>query len=160
MPELPRESEDRRAKRGEYFAVLKRLERTKAFFDSVWDIQPRVMALFGTQTKEIFLELHQARQQVEISAGLLFQRVMRDAGITLNEDTQKLRAQQRADLFALEAPLAEEGNRVGVKLLSFGDRMEALCRPIVERGYRQESGLIHRLLGGVCGENSAIMYLT
>ena len=62
MPGKPGEPEERRAKRGEYFAVLKRIEKTKDFFDSVWKLQPRFITLFGAETEETFLILHKARR--------------------------------------------------------------------------------------------------
>lgn len=98
MPNRPGEPEDRRATRGEFYAVLKRIENHKDFFESVWKIQPRMMALFGSKTEEIFLELHKARQQVEVSAGLLLQHFVEELDGPRNADTKKLRDKQRADI--------------------------------------------------------------
>jgi hypothetical protein len=136
MPERPGEPEDRRAMRGQYFAVLKRMEKTKEFFDSVWKVQPRVMALFGQDVEAIFLKFHEARRQIEVSAGLLWQDASRDFERVLDEDDKKLKAQQRADICGAYGSRAAEGDRVGAQLQSFRNEIESLCRPVVERGYR------------------------
>jgi len=43
----------------------KRLEESRDFFDRVWKIQPRCMALFGSEVEEIFRILHVARLHFE-----------------------------------------------------------------------------------------------
>jgi hypothetical protein len=136
MPIRHGESDQKRAQRGEFFAVLKRIERNKEFFDSVWKIQPRVMALFGPETEGIFLQLHEARRNIEVSAGLLFQHYVDELELGRNADTKRLRDRQKADINTAYADFEETGSKVSAKLEAFRDRMEVLCRPVVERGYR------------------------
>lgn len=135
MPVSPGESESRRGRRGGYYAVLKRIERNREFFESVWKIQPRVMALFGREAENIFGLLHEARRNIEVSAGLLFAHFDEEAEGRENEDTKRLRRRQRQDVSWAE-DLDETESKVPAKLLSFRERMEALCRPVVERGYK------------------------
>jgi len=136
MPERSGESDDSRGRRGKYFAVLERLQRNGEFFKSIWNIQPRMMALFGPDVEEIFLELHKVRRQIEVSAGLLYQHYISEIGITPTADTKKLRREQLEDIDWAEASAAEGGDRVKEKLAVFQAKMERLCRPIVEKGYR------------------------
>jgi hypothetical protein len=136
MANHPGENDDERARRGKYFAVLRRIERNSEFFKEVWRVQPRVMALFGAETEAIFREMHEARRQMEVSAGLLFQRFREERGRRPTEDLEKLRQQQLEDIDWAEASGAENGDRIGAKLSAFREKMEKLCRPIVERGYR------------------------
>jgi hypothetical protein len=131
------ESEDERARRGKYFAVMRRIERNNEFFKEVFRVEPRVMALFGADTEDIFCELHEARRQMEVSAGLLFQHFREERERQLTNDTKKLRRKQLEDIDWAEASGAEEGDRIGAKLTVFREKMEKLCRPIVERGYRE-----------------------
>jgi hypothetical protein len=137
MPEIPGENADERARRGQYFAVLRRIERNGEFFKEVFRVEPRVMALFGAETEDIFCELHEARRQMEVSAGLLFQHFRQERQKQLTEDTKRLRQEQLEDIDWAEASGADKGDRIGAKLTAFRDRMEKLCRPIVERGYRE-----------------------
>jgi hypothetical protein len=136
MPGRSGESEDIRAVRGKYFAVLRRVERNSEFFRSIWNIQPRMMALFGPDVEAIFLELHEARRQMEVSAELLLSNFVRERGLTLTDENKKLKERQIEDIDWAEASAAEGGDRIGAKLLAFRAGMEKLCRPIVEKGYR------------------------
>ena len=136
MPERPGEPEERRSARGKYYAVLKRLERNSDFFKGMWNVQPRVMALLGAETERIFRELHEARRQIEVSAGLLYRDFSNEVGAELTEDTKKLREQQREDIDWAEAAIREDGDRIGAKLTVFLRGIEMLCRPVVERGNR------------------------
>jgi hypothetical protein len=129
------ESTDDRSTRGKYFAVMKRIEHNNEFFKAVWNVQPRVMALFGRETEAIFREMHEARRQIEVSAGLLYMHFLDEKGADLTADTKKLRKQQLQDIDWAEASGAADGDRIGAKLTKFQTKMEELCRPIVERGY-------------------------
>ena len=134
MPGISGESDDERARRGKYFGVMRRIERNSEFFKEVWRVQPRVMALFGADTEAIFREMHQARRQMEVSAGLLLQHFREERHQQLTEDTKRLRQEQREDIDWAEASGGEKGDRIGAKLVAFREKMEKLCRPIVERG--------------------------
>jgi hypothetical protein len=47
MPRRPEESDDQWSRRGTYYAIYKRIEAHRDFFDRVWKLQPRFMAAFG-----------------------------------------------------------------------------------------------------------------
>jgi hypothetical protein len=53
------------------YAVLKRMDNNHEFFERVFDIEPRFMAIFGVETEEIFAELYDAKRTVGTAAGAL-----------------------------------------------------------------------------------------
>jgi hypothetical protein len=111
MSALSGESEDERGRRGKYFAVMHRIEMNSEFFKAVWNVQPRFMALFGAETETIFREMHEARRQIEVSAGLLYQHFREEKLGQMTADTKKLRTRQREDIDWAEASAAEGGDR-------------------------------------------------
>lgn len=95
------------------------------------------MALFGAETERIFREVYEERRQVEVSAGLLYRDFTSEVGLELTEDTKRWRSQRREDIDWAEASGAEDGDRIAAKLTVFLTGMELLCRPIVDRAYRE-----------------------
>jgi hypothetical protein len=81
MPQVFGDDDHKRTRRGSYYAIRKRLEAHKEFFESVWEVHAKCMAMFGPQVEEIFLELHQARRGVEIAIEALI-RHLDDAPMT------------------------------------------------------------------------------
>lgn len=71
MPEMPGENEDKRRSRGPFYAVLKRIEGHRDFFNRAWKLQIRCGALFGQKAEDALLLLQKARREVEVSAGML-----------------------------------------------------------------------------------------
>src|SRR5262249_25405143 len=59
--------------RAPFYAILKRIEASKDFFDRAWKLQARCMALFGPGIEETFLLLQTARREIEVSAAMLLQ---------------------------------------------------------------------------------------
>src|SRR5439155_9886047 len=55
MKQEPGDTEERRNRRGPFYAAVKRIQTNKEFFDRVWHVQPRCMALFGPKVEETFL---------------------------------------------------------------------------------------------------------
>src|ERR1700730_7878670 len=54
MSECSGDDQHKRNRRGTYYAVLNRIKAHRNFFESVWDIQPACMAVFGPAIEEIF----------------------------------------------------------------------------------------------------------
>src|SRR5260370_28842815 len=52
--------------------MLKRIEAQKEFFERAWKIQVRCTALFGPNVEEVFLLMHRARREIEVSAEMLW----------------------------------------------------------------------------------------
>jgi hypothetical protein len=132
MPRRPGESDDRWHLRGNYYGVHKRIEAHKDFFDRVWQLQPRFMAAYGPQTEEIFELLHQCRRDIQVSAIMLSQE-----DTTYRDPTpkvQELLNQARRDLWST-GNFEPEKDVVSRRLEDFRERMEKLCRPIIDREY-------------------------
>jgi len=132
MPEGYGSEVDRNA-RGPFYAILKRIDAHKEFFERAWKIQVRCTALFGPHVEEIFLLMHRARREIEVSAEML----LRDPRPSV-ETPQNLQTWDRfrADVWPTYGSMASGGDRVGQKLSDFRAKMEDLCRPIIDRQYR------------------------
>ena len=124
MPEDISETEDQRKSRGEFYAILKRINLNKDYFERVWKLQPRCMAMFGASVEEIFLLLHRARREVEVAAQMFASKMH------LSDD---MRAKLEHDVWEMGEPAAD---RVGKKLADFRTRTEGLCKPIIDRDLR------------------------
>lgn len=130
MPEELGETDAERTRRGGIYAVQKRIERNKDFFDHVWELQPKFMAVFGQGTEQIFWLLHTARRDIEVACNMTLW--MKEPDRESKED-RDLWVQMRQDIWSSTGASAKEGDRVGRKLEEFRSRIEALCRPIVDR---------------------------
>jgi hypothetical protein len=145
MPQNTGDNEDKRSRRGPFYAVSKRIQANKEFFKSVWDVQPACMAIFGAEIQDTFIELHKARRAVEVACQMLYNHV---DDVPLVPDPQKSLWQQlRADICGAEGVLTKEGDRVGRRLTAFKDGIERVCQPAVKhrigkrrRPWRKASG--------------------
>jgi len=84
-----------------------------------------------------FSELHKARRDIEIACEMLI-RHLEDAPMNPDRNAD-LWQQFRADLCGAEGALSKEGDRVGRRISAFKDGIEALCRPVLDRGIGRES---------------------
>jgi hypothetical protein len=55
MPAKPGDSEQLRNARAPFYAILKRIEANRDFFDRAWKLQVRCTALFGPDVEETFI---------------------------------------------------------------------------------------------------------
>ena len=69
MPQWDGDTDEKRQRRGPFFASIKRINANKEFFERVWRAQPRCMALFGPKVEETFLKLHQATAPGDAGVG-------------------------------------------------------------------------------------------
>jgi hypothetical protein len=127
MP-VQHESEERRNARGPFYAMLKRIEMNKEYFDRAWKLQVRCTAIFGPEVEETFLLLQKARREVEVSAGMLYRNPEPDFKSSDNLETWN---SFRADVWPAYGKLAKA---------DFKDRLEKLCRPVIDREYGTKSG--------------------
>jgi len=125
-------TEEQRNARGPFYAILKRIEANKDFFDRAWKMQVRCTALFGPEVEEIFLLMHRARRKIEVSAGML----LHDPEPTLkSQGNLETWDRFRADVWPAYGHVAKGGDEVGQMLSDFKGKMENLCRPIIDREY-------------------------
>lgn len=128
------ESDDAWSRRGPYYAVLKRIEAHKDFFERVFKLQPRCMAVFGESADKIFLLMHQSRRNIEVSAQML---CWQD-GLP-----SELKEQMRRDVTDRKEFEAEK-DEVGRKLREFRAQAHSLCQPIIDQEYREKESLRFR----------------
>ena len=128
VPKQPEETDEDVRRRAPYYAVLKRVYDNRDFFDAVWKLQPRCMAMFERTAEDIFRLMHEARRDIEISAQMLSRKEARW--------NQEQREQMEWDIWD-HADVYPERDRVGKKLVEFQARIEALCRPIVDEEGRK-----------------------
>src|SRR5579862_323348 len=125
MPQIAGESDNDRSNRGTSYAIFKRMERNKDFFERLWKLQPRFMAVFGSETEDIFFKLHQARRYVEVSAQMLVRRRDGDIG-ELNDNRRRQREQWEADIWTGMDAVTPGLDRVGHGLDAFKTGIERL----------------------------------
>ena len=134
MPQWEGDTEDKRNRRGPYYATVKRINANSKFFERVWGIQPRCMALFGQRTEQTFMKLHQARRHIEVAAQMLAQRD-NDEHHEGGEDTRKLYEQLRRDVWD-HGGFEPELDRVGRLLKEFVSETIAFAEPVIAQQYR------------------------
>lgn len=139
MPAWENDTEDRRRQRGPYFAAIKRINSNAKFFEKIWAIQPRCMALFGASVEQTFIKLHQARRHIEVAAQMLAQRANdEDPYRDDTEDTKRLYQQLRSDIWD-QGGYQPELDRVGRLLKEFVAETIAYAEPVVDQQYRKNS---------------------
>jgi hypothetical protein len=129
-------TEEEWRRRGPFYAILKRITDNRAFFIKVLQLQPRVMIMFGRETEAIFRKLNEARAHVTVSAQMLMRPIDR-VERPWNEQAQNLHAQCEADIWEGLGEMAPNGDRVTAKLNEFRDGLEAICKPVLDRKYRE-----------------------
>jgi hypothetical protein len=135
MPEGYGVEADKNA-RGPFYAILKRIDGQKEFFERAWKIQVRCTALFDPNVEEVFLLMHRARREIQVSAEMLFRDPRPSVETPDNLETWN---RFRADVWPAYGSRAKGGDRVGQKLSEFTGKMESLCRPIIDREYGKGS---------------------
>jgi hypothetical protein len=136
--DMPREgvTEEEWQRRGPFYAILKRITDNRPFFIKVLQLQPRVMVMFGPETEAIFRNLNQARAHVTVSAQMLTRPIDRIER-PWNEQAQNMHAQCEADIWEGLGEMAPHGDRVTTKLNEFRDGLAAICRPVLDRSYKE-----------------------
>ena len=129
MPRLEQETDAQWKQRGPFYAVGSRIVKNKDFFERVFKLQPQCMAIFGSPAEAIFLLLHKARRSIEVSSDMLSWKVHNSAGAQPSQDAE-FWDQCRRDIWDVGET---EKDRVGKQLIEFRQRMEALCRPVIDR---------------------------
>jgi hypothetical protein len=133
MPERAGDDEEKRKQRGSYYAVLKKVETQQVFFERAWKLQVVCAAVFGVEVEKTFLLLQQARRFVEVSAGAL----MDDpAPWNQTEDNLKVWRELHDDVWEAQAGLPGHNNRIGRMLDEFREKLERLCRPIIDKSFK------------------------
>jgi hypothetical protein len=140
MPETSGDSEDERRKKGSFYAILKRIEGHREFFDRAWKLQIRCGALFGQKAEDALLLVQMARRQVEVSAGMLMRDPLPEVRTESNKKTWD---KFRTDVWAGYSEVTNLRDTVSEKLEQCNQAIEAICRPALDRqfGKRSRTGM-------------------
>jgi hypothetical protein len=128
MPVVHGEEDGKRANRGAFYAVQKRILRNKEFFMRAWQLQPRCVAVFGREVADVFKLLHEVRSAITVSANMM---VRPDA-----EYDREFATKMRREVFTWEAESQGQQDETGKKIDQFVEQIEKLCRPIVDRRFK------------------------
>jgi hypothetical protein len=132
MPMAPDDNDDKRSRRGSFYAVFKRIELNKDYFDGVWALQPKFMAVFGPETENIFSKVHEARRNIEVAAQMLYQQAVEPyRHEERDESTRKLYNELRGHIWEGMGRLSEKGDEVGVAIEAFKVEIEKVCLPLL-----------------------------
>ena len=128
MPEFISETADQRSARGTFYATLSRIAANKDYFERLWKLQPRCMAMFGAQVADAFMLLHRARREVEVAAQMLA-----SPGRKFGDEMRSKLEHCVWDTGDFEP----EKDEVGKKLKEFRMQAEVLCKPIISSGFKR-----------------------
>jgi hypothetical protein len=121
------EASEKRQAAGPFFATLRRIDHHKDYFERVWKMQPRFMAVFGKEAANIFIKVHQARRKVEVSAQML----MRAAARGEPYGDAKFRDKLENDIWDMD----ESRDEIKPKINEFVAGIEKHCFPVVVHRY-------------------------
>jgi hypothetical protein len=79
--------------------------------------------------------LHKSRREIEVSSEMLAWKAYNQDGAEL-EHNEAFYEQCRRDIWDV-GDFQREKDKVGQRLVEFRNRMEKLCRPIVDKEYRR-----------------------
>src|SRR6266567_2276120 len=133
MPKQPGETDDEWRRRGPYYAARKRVIAAKPFFDRLFQIQPKCMAMFGTQVEDTFMLLHKARREIEVASDMLASKVTDEAG-PQRDRNDEFWEQCRRNIWE-HGDFDKGKDKVKFKLTQFRVDVEKLCRPIIDREF-------------------------
>jgi hypothetical protein len=139
MPERPGEMAHDRSRRGSFYAIRKRVVDQREFFERVIKLHPKLMAMFGAEAEEPFMQLHRARREIEVAAEMLQEEAARTTS-PRGSHNEEFYQQLRADVWTGVGKTTKEGDRVGKKVQEFQDEIVKLCRPVIDRQYSRSSG--------------------
>lgn len=129
-------NDESKRRQGQYLVALKRIAKNKDFFERVWHLQPKCMAVFGRQIDDTFMKLHKARRHIEVAAEMLAVRAIDpDIGLHQDDSTRKLYHQLRLDIWDQQSSEAND-DRVGKMLKEFETELENVAKPIVDKKYK------------------------
>lgn len=121
--ELNQEEKDRRKS---LYAVINRLDRHVSYFERVLSLQPKFMAVFGSETKSSFMKLFRAQRGIQAAIEVL---MFMDHPI--RPDEKGTVAQLRSDIWNTKGPGADEPERNKKLVLEFQSDIERICAPLV-----------------------------
>lgn len=148
MPEKAGEDDGERRRRGSFYAILKRIEFHREFFDRAYKLQVKAGALFGQPAEDALLLLQKTRREVEVSAGML---VRDPVPQVRNENNLRTWEKFQSDVWAGYGEAMGVRDTVAEKLNECAAAVEAIFRPAIDRQFgktrRTGFGLVLEWLG-------------
>jgi hypothetical protein len=132
MPKTEGEDDALRRTKGSYFAILKRVQFHREFFDRAYKLQIRCGALFGQSADDALLLLQKARREVEVSAQMLVRDPVPQVG---NESNRRTWDKFRTDVWAGYGEVHTTRDTVSEKLEECSALVETICRPVLDRHF-------------------------
>ncbi|WP_161850250.1 hypothetical protein [Bradyrhizobium sp. CCBAU 051011] len=129
MPDQGMDKEEKE-RRQPIYAVINRLDRHVSYFERVLSLQPKFMAVFGSETKNTFTKLYRARNGIQAAVEAL---MFMDHPIRPDEEGTV--AQMRSDIWNTKGPAAIEPERTKKLVLEFQSDIERICGPLVNREF-------------------------
>jgi hypothetical protein len=133
-----------RRMKGMAYAVLKRVETNKDFFEKVYTSEAKAVAIFGTRAERVFNFVHQARWEVELSATSLMQYYER------NDDGEpEPLSKEHAERWFVNIFCSRDvaGNdSVSLHLADFRNGIQELCGPVMAHEFASEK-VLERMAG-------------
>jgi hypothetical protein len=132
VPEQAGESDEHKRQRQSFFAVLQRIEASSDYFTRVWALQPKFVAIFGERFEDIFDQLHKARRELQaVASTMVFE------GEPFDREDLSYKEELKGYRTTIYGPMRRgDADPVAEQLDGFRKRIDALCRPIVDRTYR------------------------
>jgi hypothetical protein len=124
------EDPDRRRAAASYFGVLKRLEHHKDYFERVWKVQPRFMAVFGKDRADVFKRVHEAHSNIFFSA-IRLMKAAKNGELYGDTHRQQYRERLENDVYNAD----EDSDRIAPKVKEFVVGVEKCCLPLVTHSY-------------------------
>lgn len=115
---------------GAYFGVLKRIEYHHDFFERVWKVKPRFMAVFGKETADIFKRIDEAHSNIFHSTRRLLQ-LAKDGQLYGDTTRQEFRERLENDIYCMD----EDSDRIGPNIRKFIKGIETYSLPLVTHRY-------------------------
>ena len=123
-------NQEEKERRQPLYAVINRLARHISYFERVLALQPKFMAVFGSETNNTFLKLHRARNGIQAAIEVL---MMMDAPI--RPDQKETVAQMRSDIWNTKGPNVKEPEKTKKLVLEFKSDIERICGPLMNRKF-------------------------
>ena len=120
-----------RRRAGPFFAIIKRIEHHKDYFERVWKMQSRFMAVFGKDAADNFMKLHKARRKIEVSAVML----MRSAALGQPYQDTRFREGLENDIWNED----ENADKIAPLVKEFVEGVEKHCQPVVAYRYAKKA---------------------
>jgi hypothetical protein len=136
MPETPGETEAERHRRGSFYAITRRVTLNKDFFERAFRLQPKCMAMFGSEAEDIFMLMHKARRAIEVSSQMLAWKVGEYENPEVPNRSEVFYEECRRDIWNM-GDFKPEQDKVGMQLNEFRKRMEKMFRPIIGADFKK-----------------------